>query len=65
MTFGTTGIVLFAIFLLLFVFEILMFINAFRNPKLAPTERMLWLVGMLLIHPFVALVYYLMHNGDY
>ncbi len=39
-------------------FEIWMFVDAIRNPHMELTEKTLWLVGMFLIHPFVAIVYY-------
>jgi hypothetical protein len=40
------------------VFEILMFVDVIKNPKLTDSERILWAIGMLLVHPFVALAYY-------
>ena len=29
-----------------------------HNPNIDSTARILWLVGMVLLHPFVAIVYY-------
>ena len=43
---------------LVLAFEIWIFIDALRNPKLDNTTRLLWLIGMLLIHPIVAIVYF-------
>lgn len=40
------------------VFEVWMFIHAIMNERLAPVNRALWAVGMVVIHPFVAIVYY-------
>ena len=44
--------------LLLLIFEVWMFIDAFQNPRLNQTERLLWCLAILLIHPFAAIVYY-------
>ena len=43
---------------LVLAFEIWIFIDALRNPKLDNTTRLLWMIGMLLIHPIVAIVYF-------
>ncbi|HEV3187846.1 MAG TPA: hypothetical protein VGZ04_07340 [Acidimicrobiales bacterium] len=42
-------------------FEILMILNVLRNDKLSATARAWWIVGMLLVHPFVAIAYRLTH----
>jgi hypothetical protein len=39
-------------------FEILMIVNAVNNASLSGTARAWWVVGMLLVHPFVAIAYY-------
>ena len=39
-------------------FEIWMFVDAIRNPRLTDSQRLLWCLGMLFIHPFVAIAYY-------
>jgi len=44
--------------LLILAFEIWMIINVLMNRAITPNARVLWLIGMLLIHPFVAIVYY-------
>lgn len=40
------------------VFEVFMFIDAIKNPRLSDTEKILWCAGMILIHPIIAIVYY-------
>jgi hypothetical protein len=52
------------VFALILAFEIWMFIDAVRNPRLTDLERLLWCLGMLLIHPFVAIFYYFMARSD-
>lgn len=47
------------LFILIFAFEVWMFIDALRNPSLKDSERILWCTGMLFIHPIVAIAYYL------
>lgn len=54
------GIALLAIL----AFEVWMFVDAIRNPRLTDIERVLWCVGMLLIHPFVALAYYFIEHTN-
>lgn len=46
------------------VFEILMFIDAIRNPHLDDKEKILWCLGMLLLHPFVAIFYYFLARSS-
>jgi len=40
------------------LFEIVMIISAFKNKHISPEIKALWILGMLLIHPFVAIIYY-------
>ena len=47
----------------LLVFEIWMFLDALRNPRLSDTERLIWCAAMLLIHPFAALAYYFLDSA--
>ena len=35
-----------------------MIVNAITNKHISDTARVLWVIGMLLIHPFVAIAYY-------
>lgn len=55
-----TNLIILAIVIatIIVIFEIWMFIDALKNKKLTDSERPLWLVGMLCIHPFVAIAYY-------
>jgi len=39
-------------------FEIFMFIHVVRSDKISATAKAWWVVGMFLIHPFVAIAYY-------
>jgi hypothetical protein len=50
---------------LVLAFEIAMFIDAVRNAQLTDAERLLWCAGMLVVHPFVAIAYYVLEyqNG--
>lgn len=40
------------------VFEVLMFIDVIKNPRLSDNEKILWAAGMLFLHPVVAIAYY-------
>lgn len=44
----------------IFAFEVFMFVDAVRNPRLTDAQRLLWCAGMLLIHPFVAIAYFVL-----
>jgi hypothetical protein len=53
--------IIFSIFLVLLailVFEIAMVVSVIRNRSMSDTRQILWIVGMLFIHPVVAIVYY-------
>jgi hypothetical protein len=59
--FGLTGfsaLLLVLAALIISVFEIVMFINAILNKFINGGRKALWIIGMLLIHPFVAIAYY-------
>ena len=57
--------IIFIFFLLaLLVFEIAMFVDAYKNPKLTANSKLLWMVGMVLVHPFVAIVYWFMYRKN-
>lgn len=51
-------VLLILIALAVLAFEIYMFVDAIRNPRISNDRRILWLLGMLLLHPFVAIAYY-------
>lgn len=52
------ALVLLVVLLVVLAFEIAMFISMIRNKRLSQNEKALWIVGALLIHPFVAIAYY-------
>jgi len=39
-------------------FEVAMFLDVLRNRKLSDNEKILWVLGMFLLHPIIAIVYY-------
>jgi hypothetical protein len=58
---GLSGLAEFAViivFLLIFAFEVAMFISVILNKNITGNIKALWILGMLLIHPFVAIWYY-------
>ncbi|HVX47778.1 MAG TPA: hypothetical protein VHA05_00250 [Candidatus Saccharimonadales bacterium] len=52
------GLLIAMVIVLVFIFEVWMFISAITNKNISDTARVLWAVGMVLIHPIVAIVYY-------
>jgi hypothetical protein len=54
---AAAGAVLLVILIIL-AFELWMFISALQNRSISNEIRLLWLIGMLLLHPFVAIAYY-------
>jgi hypothetical protein len=48
------GIVLLAVL----IFEIAMLISVILNKKIKDDIKVFWILGMLVLHPFVALFYY-------
>jgi hypothetical protein len=44
--------------LVLLAFEIWMIISAVTNTHISDGARVLWVIGILLIHPIVAIIYY-------
>lgn len=49
---------------LVLAFEIWMFVDVIKSRGLSHEERAIWIIGMLLLHPFVAIVYYFMRRSD-
>lgn len=43
-------------------FEVWMFVSALQNPRLNDSQRLIWCIGMVLVHPFVAIAYYFMEH---
>lgn len=57
--FGLITVPLLVIILLaILVFEVAMFISAIQNKHITSNARIFWIIGMLLIHPFIAIAYY-------
>jgi len=57
--FGAAGGLIFVVGLLVILaFEIAMFINVITHKNISQTSKVLWVVGMLILHPFVAIIYY-------
>ena len=52
----TTTIILLTILFL--AFEIWMLVDVFNNRKVPKYHKLWWIVGMFIIHPFVALAYF-------
>ena len=46
------------IVLLIAAFEVWMLIDVAINKKLSDKAKVWWIIGMVLVHPFVAIVYY-------
>jgi hypothetical protein len=56
---GVSAVIVATVLLAIFVFELVMFIDVIRNHRITDNVKALWIIGMLLIHPFVAIAYYL------
>ena len=52
------SIVVIVVLALIFVFEVWMLVNAITNKAISGTSKALWVLGMLILHPFVAIAYY-------
>ncbi|HSX48241.1 MAG TPA: hypothetical protein VLF41_01945 [Candidatus Nanoarchaeia archaeon] len=50
--------VLIIVVLAILVFEIAMFVSVIQNEKITTEVKLLWILGMFLIHPFIAIAYY-------
>ncbi len=50
--------VIIVVALLIGAFEVWMIVDAAINKKLSDKAKAWWIVGMILIHPFVAIVYF-------
>jgi hypothetical protein len=47
-----------ALAVLVLAFEVWMFIDVFKHPTLNNNKKVLWMLGMLLLHPIIAIIYY-------
>lgn len=45
-------------FLVILAFELWMLISAIQNKFITQNAKILWVVGMFILHPFVAIGYY-------
>lgn len=50
--------VIIILILLIAVFEVWMIVDAALNKKISDKAKAWWIVGMILLHPFVAIVYF-------
>jgi hypothetical protein len=55
---GVPEVFIVIILLAVLTFEIFMILSALQNKRLSDSTRALWIIGMLLVHPFVAVAYY-------
>jgi hypothetical protein len=54
---GFTAIIIIVLIAVL-IFEIAMIIDAIKNKHITDNARILWIIGMLIIHPIIAIAYY-------
>lgn len=52
------GFFILFVILLVLVFEIWMFVDVVTNDRIPSDRKVLWALGMLIIHPFVAIAYF-------
>jgi hypothetical protein len=50
--------ILIVVAIAIFVFEIWMIVDAAINKKISDKAKIWWIVGMLIIHPFIAIAYF-------
>lgn len=58
MTLALPELILVALIIAFIWFEVWMIIDAYKNKKLSDTAKALWIIGILLFHPVIAIVYY-------
>jgi hypothetical protein len=46
------------VILLILAFEVWMFIDLISNDNVDENKKLYWVIGMLILHPFVAIAYY-------
>ena len=51
-------IIIIILVILIAIFDIWMIVNAALNKKITDKAKTWWIIGMLLIHPIVAIVYF-------
>lgn len=55
---GAALLALWLVILLVLVFEVWMFVHVIQNHAITTNVKVLWLLGMLILHPFVAIAYF-------
>lgn len=55
---GATGLLVMLVLLAILVFEIAMLVSVIRNKYITGNAKALWILGMILVHPIVAIVYF-------
>lgn len=56
--FTPIAVILLLLILAILIFELVMLINVIGNNYISGSTKLLWILGMLLIHPFIAIAYY-------
>ncbi|HUB93918.1 MAG TPA: hypothetical protein VMB52_05435 [Verrucomicrobiae bacterium] len=56
--FGAWLPLIIAVAILILVFEVWMIIDAALNKKISDRAKVWWIIGMVIIHPFVAIAYF-------
>jgi Phospholipase_D-nuclease N-terminal len=51
--------------LLVFAFEVWMLVDVIQNKNVPSNHKVWWIIGMFLVHPIVAIVYYFVSRSDY
>ena len=56
--FGVSALLVGVLIFVILAFEIYMFVHLIRNDSIDSNTKILWALGMLILHPFVAIIYY-------
>lgn len=52
------GLITLLVLALVLVFEIWMLVDVITNHEISDNAKILWVIGMILIHPIIAIIYY-------
>jgi hypothetical protein len=55
-------VLLILLLLAIVIFEVWMFVSVINNKYISDLTKILWMVGMLVLHPFIAVAYYVTDN---
>lgn len=55
---GAWLLVIIVVALLIAIFEVWMLVDAALNKKISDKAKTWWIIGMVIVHPFVALAYF-------